>query len=205
LFLQGEKIMDRNILLGAAISTIILILLASYSNVVGYHAFTSHPLNESPLFTIRKQNAINLNEENRIISDYIGKGENNSIMISKRNDNLEKVRDVIYRIKLMDDNTFKIFVKTVFYKLSQQGKNHDLESDEIINELYHLRSTSKIIERKNLYADDDRTWLATPTFCWFPGCILLTGIGISLLVIFIIIIFIDMGPTAIFTCYPCPT
>lgn len=197
--------MDRNTRLGVGISTVILIILASYSNVVGYDAFTSHPLNESPLFTIRKQNAFNQNEENRIISEYLGKGENIPIMISKRTDNLEKVQDVIYRIKLMDDNTFKIFVKTVFYKLSQQGKNDDLESDEIINELYQLRSTSKIIERKNLYADGDRTWLATPTFCWFPGCILLTSIGISLLVILIIIIFIDMGPTAIFTCYPCPT
>ena len=192
--------MERNILLGGSITAVVIIVLASFTNVVGYHLIESHQLNESPLFSIRTQNAIQKNEGNKIISEYLGKGKNSSIMISKRGDTLEKVQEVINRIKLMDDDTFKTFVNTVVHELSQQRKNYDLEPEKIIDELYQLRSTSKTFEGKEINSDDDRTWRATPTLCWFPGCILLNIAAFILLLIFLVIVFGFIWPTALYTC-----
>jgi len=191
--------MDRNTLLGGSIIAVIIILLASFSNVVGYDVFESHPLNESPLFSIRKQNALHETEEHKIISEYLGKGKNIPVMILKGSNALEKIQEVISRIKLMDDDTFSKFVDSIVHEVSQQGKNNGLKPDKIIYELYQLRSTSKPFKRDDVSGGSDRTWRSTPTLCWFPGCLLLAGTAFTLLFIFLIS-WLILFPTTFFTC-----
>lgn len=191
--------MNRNIFLGANIIAVIIILLVSFSNVVGYSVVNSHPLNESPLFCVRKQNVLHETDGLKIVSEYLGKGKNIPVMIRKGNDAFEKIQDVIWRIKLMDDDTFKKFVDTVVYKLSQQEKNDGVKADKIIYELYQLQLTSKSFEREDISSGSDRTWRSTPTLCWFPGCLLLAGTAFTLLFI-ILYSWSVLFPTTFPTC-----
>jgi len=194
--------MNTKILLGS-IGAVTILILVSFTNVIGVQSTTSGSVNESPLFRIRTQNAIHKNEENKIISEYLGKGKNSDIMISKRGDTLEKVQEVINRIKLMDDDTFNKFVNTVVYEMSRQEKNYALDVNKIAYELYQLRTTSKTFDGKEADSNDDKTWRVTPTLCWFPGCILLESIAFILLMIFLLIFFY-FNPTVMCTLYECP-
>jgi len=184
--------MKTKILLGS-IGAVVILILVSFANVVGVQSTTSDSVSNSPLFRVRTQNAIHKNEENKIILEYLGKGKNSDIMISKRGDTLEKVQEVINRIKLMDDDTFNKFVNTAVYEMSQQEKNYALDVNKIVYELYQLRAASKTFDGKEADSNDDKTWRVTPTLCWFPGCILLEIIGFIYLIICMLPVFLTLS------------
>jgi len=161
--------MNRDLLVGGNITAIIIIVFASFTNVVGYD-FVNPPLSsESPLFHIRMHHAISDNQEDMIISEYLGKGKNNSPMNFKRSYTFEYVYESITRIKLMDDETFRNFVRIIVRTISQQETKDPVDVNNVIYELYQLKFTSKTFDGNQAYTDE-RTWRVTPTLCWFPGC-----------------------------------
>lgn len=173
--------MDRYLLVGGSITAILIIVFASFTNVVGYDFVRSPRSSESPLFRIRTQHAISDNQEDHIISKYLGKGKNSSLMKFKRIDTFNSVYDSITKIQLMDDETFRNFVSIVVRKLSQQEPKDAVDANKIIYGLYQLRSTSNTFDG-NQASSDERTWRVTPTLCWFPGC------GLILVPLFILLV-----------------
>ena len=73
--IKGRKVMDKKPLIGVSICAVVLLVLGSLSNVVGYQSVKS-TVNDSPLFQTRTQRATN-QQQNIITSQYLGKGKGN--------------------------------------------------------------------------------------------------------------------------------
>ena len=71
--------MNKKILIGSICTTIILILV-SFSSVVGYNP-ENKAISNSPLFGVRTSNAIN-QKQNALNYNYVGKGKLNTLFIS---------------------------------------------------------------------------------------------------------------------------
>ena len=71
--------MKKKILIGSIIAVVILVLV-SFSSVVGYRSVNSDSKIESPLFRIR-------NEKGEVSSNYLGKGEDITIPLGPRPEN----------------------------------------------------------------------------------------------------------------------
>ena len=67
--------MKTKIILGS-IGAVVILILVSFTNVVGIQSTTSRTVNQSPLFNIRTQKAINQESKPILISHYLGKGLN---------------------------------------------------------------------------------------------------------------------------------
>ncbi len=69
----GERNMEKKTLI-ITISAAVLLVLASFSSVIGSTDEQSSPQIESPLFTVRTQRSIHTDREQTIQSQYLGKG-----------------------------------------------------------------------------------------------------------------------------------
>ncbi len=74
--------MDKKPLIGVSICAMILLVLGSLTNVVGYQSVKS-TVNDSPLFQTRTQRATN-QQRNFITSQYLGKGKTGNLFLSQR-------------------------------------------------------------------------------------------------------------------------
>jgi len=178
------------------LGAIIILILVSFTNVVGVQSTTSGPVNESPLFSFRTQNAINKKSETILTSDYLGKGIN-ALSFPLR-DNNEGIQKVIERIRTMDDSTFKRFVSNVVNQIKHKDSLKDINIKEFIDGLHQLRESKQNIFIYKDVNDDKRTWFRPnfyPTSCWIPGCIILS-------IIILIWIFFNWG--TVFTSPGCP-
>ena len=168
--------MDKKPLIGVGICAVVLLVLGSLSNVVGYNSVKS-TVNDSPLFNIRTQRATN-QQQNIITSQYLGKGNLWNIPMSdNRNEQLKKVIDIISK---MDDKTFEWFIKSCIQKV-RQDKTFSETNNEIIQMLQLLRKESKtkifsIINKNNQECGGFSFWTFEGyTMCaWFPGCWILS-------------------------------
>lgn len=73
-----ERIMKKKILI-ISISAVILLVLASYSSVIGTSTVQSTQKGESPLFAIRTQRSTQKESEQLVQSYYLGKGLNSHL------------------------------------------------------------------------------------------------------------------------------
>lgn len=161
--------MNKKSLIEGSIIVVVLIILGSLSNVVGYQSVKSTVVNDSPLFRTRTQRAIN-KESNVLTSDYLGKGIN-AMSFPLRDNNSEVIQKFLDRIRKMDDDTFNRFVD---YAIIQINHKDNLKNDvkNLINELRQVRkSPANDINYKEPNVDA-RTILYdyVATVCWFPGC-----------------------------------
>ena len=74
--------MKKFLLIGSYLSVVIIILIP-YTNVVGYQYISLDAKESSPLFDIRTQRAIDANSKD-ITYEYLGRGEENSILVPTR-------------------------------------------------------------------------------------------------------------------------
>ncbi len=191
--------MRKKILIGSIIAVAILVLV-SFTGVVGYQTTKSSTIaRASPLFTVRSSRAID-EEINDFTCDYVGKGEDITISLptyNSRNIRLQKVIDVISR---MDDETFDRFIALVIFRLNQDDKIKDVDTQDIINVLHRLRTDELkdyIIggNENDFYNTNDYTFEN-----WFPGCFLLMNL-MAWLAIFVVVIFaISFLSTCYWTC-----
>ena len=69
---------------------VVLFILVSFTNVVGYNSVKSTSSNDYPLFSTRIQKAINKDDSNSLTFEYLGKSSKNTIPViestSKKND-----------------------------------------------------------------------------------------------------------------------
>jgi hypothetical protein len=173
--LLGET-MNTKVLVGGSITAVILIVLASFTSVVGYTSVNDTEVVDSPLFSIRSQRALDVNGQDVIECDYVGKDKDIFIPFQKRDTKtvvVQKVIEVIYR---MNDETFDNFKIHLIQHLSNNDKFKFLDSQDIIHSLEMLRENPDKIN--NYVADGENKRLVTegcsqPTFESTQDCRLL--------------------------------
>ena len=120
--------MNNKILIGSIIAVVIL-LLVSFTGVVGYQTTKSSTIaRASPLFSIRTKRAID-EESKDLTCDYVGKG--NTMSFPARNSRTALYQKVMDRISRMDDNVFNKFIELVVYRIRQDETVKDFDTQEI--------------------------------------------------------------------------
>jgi len=185
--------MDKKPLIGVSICAVVLLVLGSLSNVVGYQSVKSTTVNDSPLFSMRTQRATN-QQQNITTSQYLGMGKGNRWQFPTRDNRTEQLNKVIDIISKMDDKTFHRFVEKIIPLISQKENTKDIDFTDIEQALHQLRKNS---ERFNVNKDvnSDVPTIFDIPICWFPGYIL------GCLLILIVCIYIMLLPTEIVQCY----
>jgi len=129
--------MNNKILIGSIIAVTILIGV-SFTSDVGYRSVPSD-VKASPLFGIRSSRAID--EESEDLScAYVGKGEEISLSIPRRDKKIELVHKVIDAIHKMDDKTYNRFIPLFITYIKQNKKFEEIDDITVVNALNRLRS-----------------------------------------------------------------
>jgi hypothetical protein len=160
--------MQKNPLIGVSICAVVLLVLASLSNVVGYQSVKSTVVYNSPLFKTRTQRATN-QQQHIITSQYFGKGKY-SMPFPLRDNRTVSIQKFISRVRTMDDITFKRFIVYVFHLLSQQEKTKDVDFKDIVSGLNQIKSNSEMFQISNEYTINNQ--LCSIGHAWIPGCII---------------------------------
>ena len=179
-------------MIGVSICAVVLLVLGSLSNVVGYQSVKSTTVNDSPLFTMRTQKAIN--EHQKIIaSQYLGMGKEIFLHFQTRDNSNELLKNFIEIMNKMDDKSFERFTEVLIQKARQNDTLRDFSHYQIVQSILSLKTNPDAI--KNFYTNRNnpsrQTYGAQYTMCgaWFPGCWILSIISLIL----IVIIFISLG------------
>jgi hypothetical protein len=176
--------------IGVSICAVVLLVLSSLSNVVGYQTVKS-TVNDSPLFQTRTQRATS-SKSNILTSSYLGKGFN-VLSFPLRNTNTEMIQKFIDRIRTMDDDTFNRFVDYVVNQINHKNNLKSVDVNDFIKGLRQIRkNTLNIVVDKDL--DDNKIIYSNdcnPTKCVLPGFIIgyfFIGIIIMIMVVFLLLI-----------------
>jgi hypothetical protein len=182
--------MDKKPLIGVSILAVVLLVLGSLSNVVGYQSVKS-TVNDSPLFKIRTQRETS-QQQNTLTSQYLGKGIN-TLSFPLRDTNTKMIQKFIDRIRTMDDDTFNRFIDYVVNQINHKNNLKSVDVDEFIKELRQIRkNTQNIVVDKDLddykitYSNDNN-----PIKCELPAFIIgyfLIGIIIMIIMVFLLLI-----------------
>ncbi len=192
---MGKSMMDKKPIIRVSICSVVLLVLASLSNVVGYQSIKSTAVNDSPLFSVRTKRAINEENKSILTFNYLGKGQY-PILIPQRDNEAELVRKFIDKIRAMDDDTFNKFIGTIINQINHRDNLKDIDVKESIKGLRQLRENP---QNNIVYKETDnanRTYFHDfyITACWFPGCI------IFLVFWFIIVIILNIIFLTVQTC-----
>ena len=205
--------MNKKILVGSIIAVVILVLV-SFTGVVGYQTTSTNIARASPLFSIRSKRAIE-EESKDIACDYVGKGEENVLSIPKRDNRIDMVQKFIDSISKMDDITFNIFKKTIVRHINQDDTIRDVETRGIINAVLQIRN-NPIVVRNNIILDKpnngenmnaiDITYISDSyLLCLIGSIIILLSAGIDIIFSMILMIFWERNPTSAPCCSGKPT
>lgn len=149
--------MKMKLLLGS-IEAVAILILVSFTNVVGIQSTTSDSVNDSPMFNIRTNRATN-SESNRVLtSNYLGKGFN-VLSFPHRDTNAELIQKFIDRIRTMDDDTFYRFIDYAVNQINHNPKLKNINSQGIIAVLYQLKNNQHILPNQNIEPDEKANWL----------------------------------------------
>jgi hypothetical protein len=131
------------LVVGISVIAVILLVLGSLSNVVGYQSVKSTAVNDSPLFSVRTQRATE-RQQDILTSQFLGKGNGKLLYFPVRNNKSESLKNFFESIKKMDDATFKRFLILVKQRLKEPISLNEVQLNEINHEL------AKIKNNKNL-------------------------------------------------------
>ena len=140
--------MKKKILLLGCVASVIVLVLASFSSVVGFQKNEYNNALVSPLFNIRTNMALKTEKQEDITNNYIGKGKESTLFFSSIKNNDILIQNFIEKIIKISDDEFNRLIGLVKNKL---GNNIINDADNIIKILYNLRGNNKI----NLDKKDD--------------------------------------------------
>jgi len=197
--------MNKYPLIGVSICAVVLLVLGSLTNVVGYQTVQSTAVNDSPLFRTRTQRATN-QQLNVLTAQYLGMGKGNILQFPFIDNRTEQLKKAIDIIRKMDDKTFARFTELCIQQAKQDKILSKINPNMIAQILPQLRTKTETISNP-LISKDYYNITSSPyaTICnWFPGCIPLTLLNnIFELIIFVIVIgFLSI--TFLFSCSPAP-
>jgi hypothetical protein len=159
------------LVVGASILAMVLLVLGSFSNVIGYQSVQSSGMNDSPLFTVQTQRATN-QRQNSITSHYLGKG--NLWNIPMGNNRNEQLKKAIEFISKMNEKVFAQFTELCIQKAKRDTNLRDENTNKIIQTLHLLRKNPRIIINSFITRDTQNiTSSNMNTICnWQPGCMI---------------------------------
>jgi len=183
---NGGKQMDKKPLIGVSILAVVLLVMGSLSNVVGYESVKSTTVNDSPLFQTRTQRATN-QQQNSITSQYLGMERESFLQFPFRDNQTEQMKKAIDTISKMDNKTFARFTKLCIYRIKADKASKDINPNDIVKTLTLLKI--KTISNIDSSTNKNKANIASSqylSFCpWFPGCFLFSFI-VAFLIFFII-------------------
>jgi len=163
--------MNKKPLIGVSICAVILLVLGSFTNVVGYQSEKSTTMSESPLFSIRTQKATN-KQQNIFTSQYLGKGKGTLLQFPARVNRTELFQKAIEFISDMNDETFEKFTELFVSRIKQDDTITDINLDEIKEILRQSRAKHEIVMNSFISEPTYHATVLCPTLCnWFLGCI----------------------------------
>jgi len=185
--------MDKKPLIVVSICAVVLLVIGSLSNEVGYQSVKSI-MNDSPLFQTRTQRATN-QQQNIIISKYLGNGKENLFQFPIRDNNCALLKRAIKIIINMDDRTFEQFVELCIHKVKHNPILRDTDSKEISQILHQLRTKPDRIASSFISKNNQSNTMFLYTLCkWIPGCIPYIICEIIIGTIILIFVYIIFGP-----------
>jgi len=119
-----NKSIEKRILLFGSIITVSVLILVSFTSVVGFQSNSIFSVKSSPLFNIRTNKAID-DKKDSLNNNYIRKEEENTILLQIIDSNTVILQKLIDKISEMNDNTFNNFIKQIAQK--KIGKNKDTQ------------------------------------------------------------------------------
>jgi hypothetical protein len=139
--------MNKYPLIGVSILVVVLLVLGSLSNVVGYQSMKSAGVNDSPLFSVRTQRASN-QQIGIFKSDYLGKGRETNLDISRKDIKEEYIDKIINLFIRMDAESFNKFVNRFIFLFHQNGvSNLKVTDREIKDTLYQIKNNPEILKK----------------------------------------------------------
>jgi hypothetical protein len=143
---KGGKHTEKKPLIVVSICAVVLLVLGSLSNVVGYQSIKTSGVNDSSLFSVRTQRATN-QQQNTFTLQYLGKGIGNFLQFPMRDNRTESLKRAVEIISKMNDKTFEQF-KELYIKNIKKSRNIDNSAlNKILLGLNLLRTQS---DRNNL-------------------------------------------------------
>ena len=131
--------MDKKPLIVVSICAVILLVMASLTNVVGYQSVKSTTVNESPLFVTRAKRAIEQEDNNILTSTYLGKGLETQLQFPTRDNKTELIQKAIYILNKMTDKELDQLLKNII-SYRYQNKIDKIAFDQSIFFLSLLKS-----------------------------------------------------------------
>jgi len=131
--------MNKKLLLTGCIGAVVIIVLASFTTVVGFQTVKSNSVKASPLFSIRTKRAIN-EQQDTLNCDYVGKGKPTLITIPKRDNRIELIQRFIDSFSRMDNERFNRLIDFVTNRLQYKNGINDETCSEIVTLLEQLRN-----------------------------------------------------------------
>lgn len=172
--------MNKKIVMGSIGAAIILILV-SFTTVIGFQSTDSSKVKLSPLFQIRTKQIIDDEKLEKMESNYLGKNSNNIIPFSIDTSKNRMIQTMITRIQRMDTTEFSALKQLLLQKCREDSKlNHQLELIE--NELEKIRENLELLKNFIVSRVEKNPRLITVDGFWLPGCLL-----VSIFEIFIIL------------------
>jgi len=113
--------MKKKILIGSIIAVALLVLV-SFSSVVGYNSVKSDTKIASPLFSI-------INNKGEVSSNYLGKGEDKGLSIPRRDENNIMIQKILKMISKMSDEEYKVFFDSIKERLPDDVNEFNFKTD----------------------------------------------------------------------------
>jgi len=162
------KGMKKKILLGSIIA-VVVIVLTSFTSVVGFQSTESNSIKESPLFRIRTKMTINDKSTIMITSNYIGRDSKQIIPfpnIEKRNDLQQTILSII---ESLSDKEFESLLNLILKSSMEKTGLNSNEKLFIVQQLKFIREDLNILPDESHYEEIDNFDI-TINGMWFFGC-----------------------------------
>jgi len=173
--------MNKKLLIGGSAIAVVVLVLTSFSPVVGYNS-VELSVKESPLFNVRTKRAIN--EESEILTcNYLRKGQ--LMSFPQRNSKTALIQKAINKISIMDDTAFNRFTKLIINRAYQDERIKNEDIGEIVPALNLLRNNPDEVNKYIIYGDKSLTgyYFCTINDNWIPGCFILFLLEILFIII----------------------
>jgi hypothetical protein len=146
--------MRKKAVIAGSIGAVVLLVLCSLVNVVGYQSVESAGVSESPLFRIRTQKATN-QQQNVLTSFYLGKGNESILLFPIKENETRMIIKFIEKVRAMNENEFNRFQNLIILRLSEDKSNNNINFIQILSLLKQIRSdkTSLLITQ---FANNDK-------------------------------------------------
>jgi len=184
--------MNKYPLIVVSIIVIVLLILGSLTNVVGYQSVKSTSLSDSPLFSVRTKRAINQDCKDVLTSDYLGKGIIIGLQFPTRENRTIILQKIINIIRNMDDKEFSRFLNLIISHSYEDEYDKNIDSITVLSILKQIRSYTKELPINKLGPNGTEKDPSTsqafpmPSINQFPPWCIILRFGLDLLLLIIL-------------------